>query len=419
MISARTVTVSTGCAGVAPRLRKAGVMALILVVVTLIGWHPAQAQADDPSEQQAAVEQRQAEVAAQVDTMRASDAEVTAALSVLTTNVAAQRDRLADTQRALATATAALETVKQDEERAQGALADVSQRLQTVAVDSYIRPPDDAAGSLVLTGSAIDAPKRRTLAGFRSRSLADAVDQVKAKRQDLDRAHRQAAAAQASVAQAQATEGSRLHDLEAAAEQQRGVVSQLEDRLDHALGEAAALAAQHQALGVEIGRQQAALAAQMSAARQQSAGYSSAPASSNGPSMRQSGSVSVTSIRGIEVSFDIAPQLVALLTAADAAGIALDGSGYRNIDEQIQLRIQHCGSSDYAIWEMPSSDCSPPVARPGRSMHEQGLAVDFIVGGDLIRSRSSAAYRWLAANAERSGFYNLPSEPWHWSTTGA
>ena len=25
----------------------------------------------------------------------------------------------------------------------------------------------------------------------------------------------------------------------------------------------------------------------------------------------------------------------------------------------------------------------------------------------------------LAANAENFGFYNLPSEPWHWSTTGS
>ena len=35
-----------------------------------------------------------------------------------------------------------------------------------------------------------------------------------------------------------------------------------------------------------------------------------------------------------------------------------------------------------------------------------------------ITSRSSSAFQWLAANASRFGFYNLPSEPWHWSTTG-
>lgn len=390
---------------------------LVLVVASLLSWGPAAAQVDDPTQQQAAVEHRQAEVAAQIDAMRASDAEVTAALTVLTSNTVAQRDRLADTQRALAVAVTTLDAVKEQEQRAQAALAEVSRQLQSVAVDSYVRPPS-STGDLVLTGSPLDAPKRRALAGFRTRRLTDVLDQAKAKRQDLERAHRQAAAAEAAVAQAQATEASRLHDLEAAAEQQRSVVAQLEDRLDHALGEAAALAGQHEALGAEIARQQAALAAQVSAARQQATGYSSVPAASDG-TVRRSGRVSVTSVRGIEVEVSIAGQLAALLNAADAAGLALDATGYRNSDEQIQLRMQHCGTSDYAVWEMPSSDCSPPVARPGRSMHEQGLAIDFIVGGDLIRSHSSAAFRWLEANAERFGFYNLPSEPWHWSTTGS
>jgi D-alanyl-D-alanine carboxypeptidase len=53
-------------------------------------------------------------------------------------------------------------------------------------------------------------------------------------------------------------------------------------------------------------------------------------------------------------------------------------------------------------------------------MHEKGLAVDFTgPGGDLVRTRDSPTFQWLAANAARFGFYNLPSEPWHWSTTGS
>jgi LAS superfamily LD-carboxypeptidase LdcB len=67
---------------------------------------------------------------------------------------------------------------------------------------------------------------------------------------------------------------------------------------------------------------------------------------------------------------------------------------------------------------MPASQCRPPTARPGTSQHEKGLAIDFTYNGRLIRSRSSAGYQWLAANAAAYGFKNLPSEPWHWSTTG-
>jgi LAS superfamily LD-carboxypeptidase LdcB len=64
---------------------------------------------------------------------------------------------------------------------------------------------------------------------------------------------------------------------------------------------------------------------------------------------------------------------------------------------------------------MPSSSCHPPTARPGTSQHEIGLAIDF----DNCSSRGSACYRWLSGNAASFGFYNLPSEAWHWSTTGS
>ena len=47
-------------------------------------------------------------------------------------------------------------------------------------------------------------------------------------------------------------------------------------------------------------------------------------------------------------------------------------------------------------------------------MHERGLAIDF----DNCSYRSSACYLWLAGNASWYGFYNLPSEPWHWSING-
>jgi D-alanyl-D-alanine carboxypeptidase len=51
-------------------------------------------------------------------------------------------------------------------------------------------------------------------------------------------------------------------------------------------------------------------------------------------------------------------------------------------------------------------------------MHERGMAIDFTYNGRTIGSRSSKAYKWLKAHAASYGFYNLPSEPWHWSTNG-
>ena len=103
-----------------------------------------------------------------------------------------------------------------------------------------------------------------------------------------------------------------------------------------------------------------------------------------------------------------------MLTAARADGVELGGSGYRSRDDQVRLRRQNCGSSDYAIYEAPSTDCSPNTARPGYSNHEGGMAIDF-----SNCSTGSSCNSWLTANAGRYGFKNYPPEPWHWSTTGS
>jgi len=138
----------------------------------------------------------------------------------------------------------------------------------------------------------------------------------------------------------------------------------------------------------------------------------------NGPSIPEAESGAVTSVIGtIRVHNCLAPRLAGLLSAAANDGINLGGGGYRPIERQIELRRQNCGTSDYAIYEMRASSCSPPTARPGYSMHERGVAIDFTVGGSTIRS-GSAAFNWLKAHAVSYGLYNLPSETWHWSVNG-
>jgi len=102
-----------------------------------------------------------------------------------------------------------------------------------------------------------------------------------------------------------------------------------------------------------------------------------------------------------------------------AQGYTLGGGGYRSPQSQIDLRRRNCGTSQYSIWQKPARQCRPPTAPPGRSDHERGLAIDFTVNGRAIRSRSSGVFKTLARLAPDFGFKNLPSEPWHWSVTGA
>lgn len=109
-----------------------------------------------------------------------------------------------------------------------------------------------------------------------------------------------------------------------------------------------------------------------------------------------------------------APTFKQMVAAAKADGVTLShSSSWRDPALQIQLRKQNCGTTQYDIYQKPSSQCSPPTAIPGTSRHERGLAIDF---ADC--QKGTATYNWLVANAAKYHLKNLPSESWHWSYDG-
>jgi hypothetical protein len=126
------------------------------------------------------------------------------------------------------------------------------------------------------------------------------------------------------------------------------------------------------------------------------------------------GTLELATVGGITVARHLAGPLEALLTAAAADGVALGGSGWRSTQRQIELRRDN-GCPD--VYSSPAESCAVPTAIPGTSMHEIGEAVDFTASGQSL-DRAGRGFAWLSANAGRFGFYNLPSEPWHWSTNG-
>ena len=138
--------------------------------------------------------------------------------------------------------------------------------------------------------------------------------------------------------------------------------------------------------------------------------------STSGPPMPD-----LVTVGDIEVARSIGRELKALLADAKDAGIRFGGWGYRSYDRQVELREQNCGLRYYDVFVKSSSECSPMTAVPGRSMHERGLAIDFYrkrADGSIGEIAGTRAFRWLKRHAEDYGLYNLPSEPWHWSTTG-
>ena len=394
-------------------------MAALLALVLVSGTGEA-AQGRDPRAERERVRSEQAAVAAEVDALRADSAEIEQALAAIGANVADQRALLADAQRATDQATATLELARTQEREAVDQVAALQQQVRVMAIESYMRPVTDDPTVILSAASVGEAAQRRALLGFRSERDAELLDQLRAAREDVALRRQEAEQATARAEQERAELAGRVDQLETAEAQQEEFSAAVDERLDAALGEAASLATLDKQLADQIAAEQARIAAEQARITAQLAQSRprAAPAVRKAVAPLDIGNGSIVSVRGIRVHSQMASQLEGLLAAADADGMRFGGGGYRDPSSQVALRRANCGSSDFAIYSMSASQCSPPTARPGSSMHERGLAVDFTYNGSLINSRSNPGYRWLDANAGRFGLYNLPSEPWHWSVNG-
>ena len=113
---------------------------------------------------------------------------------------------------------------------------------------------------------------------------------------------------------------------------------------------------------------------------------------------------------GHQLDLSAANDFLALKAAATAAGHDIVVStAYRSNAEQKRLYSAYI--SAIAAWERSGrlGKKPAPVAIPGRSKHEVGLAVDIHVAAD------PALLKWLKANAAKWHFYQtvLPAEEWH------
>jgi peptidoglycan hydrolase CwlO-like protein len=408
----------------------AGVIMGLATALLGLGLGPAGAAATDARSQRAAVRSSQAQVASQVDALEGSQAEVSTALAALEENVRGQEAAVSDARRQADASSAEAREAEIAAEATNKELAALRAKVAKYAVAAYLDPPGEELLRRFEAVSAQEDETRRALIEMQSGSDADAIDQLRTTRQRLEeqqkRAENAKAEAEAHVAEAEQA----LTSLSAAKNQQAAFATQVRLRLDERLSEAMYLSKLDAAFGAQMAAEAAALADSVSRVpvTPVTPGDSSTGGSTGGssggttpPVTTPGGSVSrppLTTVGGITVNSRIADSLSGLLSAASSAGFRLGGYGYRDINAQIQLRRQNCGTSEYAIWQMPADSCSPPTARPGFSMHEQGLAVDFQSNGSFINTRSNPAFAWLAANAGRFGFTNLPSEPWHWSNPG-
>jgi LAS superfamily LD-carboxypeptidase LdcB len=349
------------------------------------------------------VRRQQAQAAAELDVLKAEDRKVESALSAMNAQVSAQQQQLASAEQAVMASEAEAAAAKAAESAMEARVATLKGALKDMAVEEFITGGRRHVGRISLDSDDLSTTTRRAvLADFVVGNTTELRSELRSASEDLTVARERAeAAATAAVAHRNEVD-TKLADLAAARDQQASFAAKLDQRIESRLAESAALSAVDAKLSAEIARQQAALAARNVGRRSSSASSSSF----------SRGNISLRTVHGITVASSIADALDRMWTAANADGITFGGGGYRDPQQQQALRDAHCPSRN-----SPASACHPPTARPGHSMHERGLAIDFTTGGRTLTT-GSAGYRWLRANAASYGFYNLPGEPWHWSTNG-
>jgi hypothetical protein len=387
---------------------RAALATVALVAAMLVPEVSGAAPSQDPQQELDQVEQRQGEIALEIDALEAQQAEVAAALANLQANVAAQEAALTDAIEAADSAEADVTAAEAEVAAAQTRVQVLNAATDQLAVDAFVDPPANNTLEALEAESLSDAIVMKALVDIQAQSDAELMAELERAQANLETVRDEKADVAAAAEQAQMAAEGQVAAVRAARDQQAQFAADVQLSLEHKLTEQTMNADRAADLQGQID----ALAAQLAAA-----GVDPAAAS---PTVV--GDVSVVTVScptggSITVAESIGGSVQQLLNAARADGVSLCGGGYRSSDDQIAVRRSNCGTSNYAIYEMPASDCTPPTARPGSSQHEQGLAIDFTQGGSTLDS-SDSGFRWLDSNAAGYGLYNLPSEPWHWSTTG-
>lgn len=354
---------------------------------------------------------KKAAALSKVSALKANRRQVEQALASLTSNVRVTSVELDKARRSANRATAQAKKSAERQKQIEGKISALSSVRAKSALDAYARPLGEEVDGYLSSEDASAGDRRQILDGLAKSGSASALDELKALQEDLEIERAIAERVQQKAQQYRSAVEEKLTTYQQARSQQEKFADSVETRLEAQLAEAAAVSQLDSKLSARLQAENASLARQLR----------SAGASGKGggkftiPSEVRTGGGGDT--HGIQVAPSIRGNLARMLAAAKADGIYLTGGGYRSPANQVRLRIAHCGSSSFAIYQMRSSLCRPPTARPGNSMHERGLAIDFVSNGSTL-NRSSRAYHWLRANAGRFGFKNLPSEPWHWSING-
>jgi len=391
-----------------------------LATVTLllvVGSGSATAQEDDEQrleelkDEREALQSELAAAAVQVDASQASFEDVITALDDINALVDLQEARLADAEQAVRSAERLVEQAETRRGEIVAEQAELQDSLSDLAVASFTGESGENGEdltALLLNENPTEAARRRSLIQLQTGNLGDTLDRMRQLNTEAEQVEADRTRAVEAAVGNQSEAELRRSELDAAIGQQVQLVLDVEARLEARLAEAQFLEVLDDELSTEIRQQEEEIARRIREEAARLAAAEAARIAAAAPALPGSGDI--VNVEGFAVHRDVSDAVGQMIRDARNDGVSLTGYGWRSPERTAELRVIN-GCPD--VYESSPSSCRIPTARPSQSMHERGLAIDF-----QSCWRGSGCFVWLSNNAANYGFFNLPSESWHWSTNG-
>lgn len=218
------------------------------------------------------VRRKQAELASQIDLVKATDDEVSAALTTIDNNVRAQDLKVSDARKAVEDADRRAEELKRELAANEADVARIEAEVRKRAIDQYVNPEGNNDTSQLLRSSDFDqAERRKALANAVTGNSHDVIDELKGTKARIADLQREVTEARAEADNLRVAEQGQLDTLQVARNEQAKVKAEWDKRLGGLHDDAAELAGADAELTQFIQAEQARRAAAEQAAREKAA----------------------------------------------------------------------------------------------------------------------------------------------------
>lgn len=232
------------------RASRAAVLAIVALLALALAPPPATAKESTSSikAKREAARQKRAKLAAELNHLRASDAQLTSAVKVLDRQVAAQQAGADAARQAVTAALAAVAVSEAKIAATETEMTTLHTAVVNRAISVYVRPKDNALVGVIGAKDLGDASRRSSLLAQVTNKDRDVLDRLRALREDLGDEKVKADAARDVAAQRRQVVLARLSELQKARKEKQRLSAALDARIREYQAEADAVAQQESGL---------------------------------------------------------------------------------------------------------------------------------------------------------------------------